>query len=375
MGLYVVRTGEADLLDVLYSASEDPGVWPEFLIALGQLFHTECAGLISHDIRAREYSAVANLGVSLDAFSSYSTYYGATDPCVQAMRSRGLREWIGLRSDLCPHPVFRRTEFYYDFCKRFRWSDRCGMVVRESENRVLNLSLMRLDGEPDFNHDHALALAALLPHVRRSLQLRRGILDLRQAVRDLAGVIDALDVGIVALDRNGKIRFMNRLAESLLRAGEALTAGNGCLSATDPKNTDLISELLKRVGSRQIGTVPWNAITMRRGNRSLIITVLPGTAIQGMVPDFGGVLLTITDPRGRPRTRERLLTGLFQLTPAEIRVSMYLLAGLDPREIAARTGTTAETVRFQLKTIYRKTSTSRQSQLVALLSRMPGAVK
>jgi DNA-binding CsgD family transcriptional regulator len=84
-------------------------------------------------------------------------------------------------------------------------------------------------------------------------------------------------------------------------------------------------------------------------------------------------LLLITDTAAAPRCRERLLSDLFGLTPAEARTTMRLTAGLEVRDIAAENGVSPDSVRFQLKCVYQKSGVRRQSELVRLVSRLPGA--
>ncbi len=58
----------------------------------------------------------------------------------------------------------------------------------------------------------------------------------------------------------------------------------------------------------------------------------------------------------------------FSLTPAETRLAQCLLKGLSVKEAALDLGVGYETARKTLKSIYQKTGTSRQTQLVLLLS-------
>jgi DNA-binding CsgD family transcriptional regulator len=62
---------------------------------------------------------------------------------------------------------------------------------------------------------------------------------------------------------------------------------------------------------------------------------------------------------------------LYDLSPAELRVATALLAGKSPGEYANEAGLTLHTVRSQLKNLFSKTYTRRQSELVALLSKLP----
>ena len=66
-----------------------------------------------------------------------------------------------------------------------------------------------------------------------------------------------------------------------------------------------------------------------------------------------------------------LLGTLYDLSPAELRVASALLVGKSLEEYGQEFGVTINTVRSQLKKLFVKTNTHRQSELVALLSRMP----
>ena len=61
----------------------------------------------------------------------------------------------------------------------------------------------------------------------------------------------------------------------------------------------------------------------------------------------------------------------YRLTGAELRVLLGLAEGATPRDIAARYGIAASTVRTHLKGLYAKTQTCRQKDLVALLFAVP----
>ncbi|WP_052954904.1 helix-turn-helix transcriptional regulator [Microvirga vignae] len=63
---------------------------------------------------------------------------------------------------------------------------------------------------------------------------------------------------------------------------------------------------------------------------------------------------------------------MFQLTPAELRVATGLVQGLDTQQIATQHQIGAQTVRFHLKSIFAKTGTNHQAQLVGLLARFTG---
>jgi DNA-binding CsgD family transcriptional regulator len=66
-----------------------------------------------------------------------------------------------------------------------------------------------------------------------------------------------------------------------------------------------------------------------------------------------------------------LIQGLFDLTAAEARVASGVTEGLTLDQIAERHGVALGTIRTQIKSVFAKTGSSRQSQLAGLLAAQP----
>jgi DNA-binding CsgD family transcriptional regulator len=70
-----------------------------------------------------------------------------------------------------------------------------------------------------------------------------------------------------------------------------------------------------------------------------------------------------------------LLQCHFSLTPAEARLALHLVAGETLRSAAVKLSITYETARSRLKSIFKKTGTCRQAELViVILTALPGCV-
>lgn len=81
--------------------------------------------------------------------------------------------------------------------------------------------------------------------------------------------------------------------------------------------------------------------------------------------------LTFYHPRSAPLVDERVLATAFDLSPAECRIALLLAEGLTQKEIAAHVGVQHDTVRKQLQSIFQKTATRRQPDLLRLLLNLP----
>jgi DNA-binding CsgD family transcriptional regulator len=212
----------------------------------------------------------------------------------------------------------------------------------------------------------------LASHVTRALSLHAKMLGLKHAAAATGNVLDGLDVALVGLDAGGKVCFTNAAAESILRSGRLVRLQEGRIVGRGASATAALSQLQKTAAVLDPNAAPKGSLTLRDGECSLYLTALPFRGAHSLFPGTLRLLMTISDPEAQPKSRDQLLVSLFGLTPAEARIAMLLVSGRDPKEIAEETETTQNTVRYQLKAVYRKTGVNRQTQLVRLISVLPG---
>jgi DNA-binding CsgD family transcriptional regulator len=83
--------------------------------------------------------------------------------------------------------------------------------------------------------------------------------------------------------------------------------------------------------------------------------------------DVPVAVIFISDPDREPVSEACIFAELFGLTPAEARLARILAAGDSLKDAAEQLAVAESTVKSQLKSIFAKTDTSRQSQLVRLV--------
>ncbi|WP_280820432.1 helix-turn-helix transcriptional regulator [Pseudaminobacter soli (ex Li et al. 2025)] len=95
------------------------------------------------------------------------------------------------------------------------------------------------------------------------------------------------------------------------------------------------------------------------------ISIVGGSSLSWGAP----VAILVVEAPEALATGEKALCEAFGLTGAEARLATRLAAGNSLRNAAVEEGITYETARSRLKTIFRKTDTTRQAELVLLLTR------
>ncbi|RWM38870.1 helix-turn-helix transcriptional regulator [Mesorhizobium sp.] len=186
----------------------------------------------------------------------------------------------------------------------------------------------------------------------------------RLGLAQARGAVDALaNIGLPAavLAANGRVRATN----SLFDREKSLflpTAFGGVAVANSESNRLFQAALQAKRGELLPRSIPVP------GTPSAVVHVLPLKRSAHDLFDGGDLLVVATAISASALVPSpTILTGLFDLTPAEVNLVTALAKGHSLKAAAAEAGLQFSTVRTYLNRVFRKTGTNQQSQLVALL--------
>lgn len=258
--------------------------------------------------------------------------------------------------------------FHAEFVSRFKARWFAGLDLAGQGATGLAMTAERLARQEPFSSSEIGTLRRLVPHIQGA-----GRLALQLASARDEGLLDGfacLDCGVLLLDWTGRVVQVNATAESLM--GSSLTIRDGRLTA---RQKDCDASLQKLVGmvltrrplheSAPIGTVA----VEQPGARPLVIQAAPLARTAADLFQQAKAILMILDPDAARTPGEPLLRQVFGLTSAEAAVARALCMGHDVEDIAQTRGVSVGTIRTQMKTMFGKTDTRRQAELVALLAR------
>ncbi len=195
---------------------------------------------------------------------------------------------------------------------------------------------------------------------------------------DIAGAIEALKVGILLLEADGRLVYSNPLVSKLLRRRDGLFLDTaGVLRCHDRAARLKLKTLLE--ASRNFALKDRQAdlgvLTIRRSERIPIAasaSALKPPKREGHVEreqSTGRLLLVLRDPDDCLEGCDTRIADIFGLTRSEAQVAAQLVMGDDMKQIADRRSVSLTTVRNQVKSVQSKTGVSRQSALVSLMLR------
>lgn len=215
---------------------------------------------------------------------------------------------------------------------------------------------------------HLRTMESLLPHVRHFVRVRQALAGADALRAGLAGLLDSAGIGVLQLDRRGRVLAANDIALGVLRGG-ALSDRDGVLHAALPTDDGRLRRLIGRALPVFGNAAPPSGGSMTV-QRPLLLSRLELHVhpVDAAEPDFGArraaALVLVADPDTRPRIDPVRVSALLGLTPSEGRVAALLAEGRPVREIAAAAGFRESYVRWLLKQVYRKQGVSGQVPLV-----------
>ena len=229
-------------------------------------------------------------------------------------------------------------------------------------------SLARSEDKGPATAADADVLTGLAPFANRALLMAQHLREVR--VRGMLDGLASADVAAIILDSEGKARLATPQAEAMF--GDEIGIRSGYLWASDARAKEELDKLASRARSGVVDELVADIVIRRHdGRKPLLIQPMP---VRGMGLDAlpgARILLMLTDLNANTTTTAAELERLFDLSNAESHVAALLGQGHEPSEIARRRSVAVDTVRGQLKSIFRKLGAGRQSDVVSLLARLP----
>ena len=368
--------GPGQAIDLIYAAALDAELWPAAMGAIEKLI-SGCGSLLGIDAAGRP-GFFSVTGYESDAIASFASYY-ASRSYVWSLLPKTTEGGVIhdrriMRPDQRRHDVFANEwAVQYDTgdCVVF------SLLKRTDRTAFAVLARPRAGGEFD---DRALrVLQRLEPHLRRAVQLRVELDRSEVAEALVLGAIDRLDDGVIFATADGAVTNLNTAAERLLvGAGSGLTVRQGRLCCTSAALTLTLRRLIAQAsGVDEAAERQGGALTIPGDLRSRPLTafcVPLGEARRSSLDRHPTVMLLLSDTAKSRCAPGDLLSALYGLTPAEARLAVRLADGVSLTDAAMELGVAKNTVISQLKSVFQKTQTHRQGELIRLLNAAPRIV-
>jgi DNA-binding CsgD family transcriptional regulator len=180
-------------------------------------------------------------------------------------------------------------------------------------------------------------------------------------------IFDLLSIGVVLLDRSGRVVFANSAAQALSQDGGSLLL-NSRVTSPSSEEARRLGDLIRSVLD---GALVRTMSLPTRCGRPLMLLASPvrGQDCSDILDERGtAAMLLICDPDRPAQIPSGWMMDAYGLTLAEVRVALSVASGLGISDTARRLKISVNTVKTHLRRVYEKTGTRRQAELSRIVA-------
>ncbi len=362
----------ADLIALIYEAALDQQMWPHVADRLADAAEATVCQISTYDLITQTSANVAPR-VPSDALRSYAEYWVHHNPLVAAGRRQPLGKVLSIH-DLIPRDELVTTAIYGEFLAPLGLEEKLGAKLVDDGSCWAAFGVWRPSRMGPFGQPIAERLIELVPHLQRALQINARTAELEMARAASAELLNGLQQPVLLVDAACRMLFANHASEDILTDMFGLRPDTkGVLRGTLPSETDILHKVVAqsarpaRFSGRGGGLL---RLSRGRLRSPLTVLVIPlPVETYWLAPRRPAAILFLTDPEHTRNPTAASLRCSFGLTRTEAAMAIEVLNGGGLKAAAARLGIAPTTARTHLTSIFNKTRTRRQADLVRILLR------
>lgn len=241
-----------------------------------------------------------------------------------------------------------------------------------------------IDIEVNWNYkrneaEEVVGFISIITDITEHKLVQKQLVDSEQGKYAALGALDQIPFGIVIVDGDATIKFTNQTAREITDLKDGLLFRKGTIYTGLPKQRIRLLEIIKNTveNAKKNYTLPNEVIALLRPSGAEPLSVMVCSLWNNHLrfglekPDEPLAVLFITAPERQLEAPAETLQNLFGLTKAEAILTEKLVAGMTLEEISTDLSITKHTARKHLKSIFDKTGSNRQAQLVKLVMSTP----
>jgi DNA-binding CsgD family transcriptional regulator len=373
MGDAIAPQSLSELIGSIYDCTLKPDRWDGLLAKIRNAFDGPVATLMLFDVRHDRLLINRNAGMEPDWVERMAEYV----PEINARVQRVIASWTSWDEPLVVSRHFSQAEreesTYFQECRRGGVVDIMQYFLMHTATRHSLFGVNRHERDGIFTEREIGLGGLLLPHLRRAVTISN-VLDARAIERArMAEALDGLRCGVVLADERSAILHANCAAEEMLRDGGTIQGTRGVLSTAAPAAAKELRSAIELAAKNEakLGNTGLSIRLTEDDSAPMFAHVLPmtGSELRTRLQPTAAAAVFIGSPNGQQDAAEAVAKA-YDLTPAETRVLICLLAGCTLAETAAALGIAATTAKTHLENIFSKTGVSRQAELMLLASRV-----
>lgn len=351
----------------IYDAAIDPALWTQALESICKFVGGSSAALLWHDSGLERSEALHLYNCDPHYIRLYFEKYLPLNPMFPAATfvDEGA---VVADEDIMPRAELNKTRFYKEWIKP---QGTLGALSVNLEKGILHTAMINVRMTVPLREEMRHRLALLVPHLQRAVAIGK-LFDQSKAVEHaLTETLDHVEAAVVLVGAKAQIVFANEMALNMLGEGTLVQKARDVLRAVDPAANRTLESVIRSAAQGDAALrVRGTAIPLTGKSREpWFAHVLPlKSGRRAQAADDYAAVAAIFIRRTAPNALSPLegIAKLYNLSAGELRVFDALLKANGVKAIAELLGISQSTVKTHLHSLFFKTGTKRQSELVKL---------
>lgn len=212
----------------------------------------------------------------------------------------------------------------------------------------------------------------LIGHFSRAIKIAKRLLDIDEQNEVVLSLLDRLPIALILVDGQSKIIETNALADELFSSDSGLFNSSGLLE-TAHQNQSKLHKAIDVMSKHGPETARGQTLSLSHDASSNNLMLFLAPIKRHEINQGATVAVFVSQRKSLPLSLPAELSELYGLTEKELQITGQLVRGLCIKDISEESSVSLHTVRSQVKSILRKTDTSRQAELVSLVFNGMGA--
>jgi DNA-binding CsgD family transcriptional regulator/PAS domain-containing protein len=358
------------VVDDLYAGALDNATWNHAFLAMSDMVRASGALLMAFNPSTGAVLRGESYRLDPSVLRDYERYWCHEDPRVGA----GLFKPPGspVTEQTLEIAKWQRSAILNEFLIPSDVPHFMPAWLRKADTKFVTLSFQGTRKRGPFEPEDLETYRLLLPHVNRALEIRDRLEQAKINSATVSATLETARFGVIVLDSSGRLLETNHIAQGIIGCnGNGIQRkADGTLWCREPAGTQLSRWIVK--GSPPTQSIDGLLQVAREYKAPISILVMP---LPRQLPSWINAdpkwLLLIFDPEVRMEADAPLIAKDLHISAREAELAARLLAGENLPAIARRFGVSHNTVRVQLKSIYKKTGIRSQAELVRRLALGP----
>ncbi|WP_426077717.1 helix-turn-helix transcriptional regulator [Janthinobacterium sp. PSPC3-1] len=359
------------VVGTIYDAVTSAAGFQQCIDKLVDTFELKAAMLFTHNILNGDSKGMWQRGMERRWLENYAIEFGKEDMLASHLATSDIAKFYATNVHLSAAD-YTSTRFFREWVMPQGIACAAGAIVLKEGVWCTQVVMQRSRLQPPFSQVELDVFNRIIVHLQRAVQMRQRFIELQIGQSLFTAGLDILAMPSIMFDESGCVAYHNQAAKAMLdqRTWFWMEERHLCtnnLALTKQINLEVIVAVSASRGSDN--AVPGVVIVPRHRLPSLTLMITPVLPVASGLR--GAAILFIYDSMSIPQATAKMVARLFSLTVAESELVVALCAGNTLEEAASGRDTSIHTVRSQLKSIFNKTGTHRQVDLMALVLSSP----